>query len=113
MTIVEALKELAVKINSVDPSTITSDEISEVIKYIADNWEAGAGYTLPESTTEKIGGVKQTVKVNAVASENATAAVGENPTKAEFDKVVNLANELKTQLNDLITKEQTSKQMSS
>lgn len=35
----------------------------------------------------------------AVTSPNATAAVGANPTKAEFDAVVTLVNELKARVN--------------
>ena len=43
--------------------------------------------------------VKQATTVAAVAAANGTAAAGANPTKAEFDAVVTLANETKAQLN--------------
>jgi hypothetical protein len=39
----------------------------------------------------------------AVAAANATAAAGATPTKAEFDAVVTLVNELKTDVNSLVT----------
>lgn len=42
---------------------------------------------------------EQATTVAAVASANGVAAVGANPTKAEFDAVVALANETKAQLN--------------
>ena len=37
-----------------------------------------------------------------ITSEDAAAAAGETPTKAEFDAVVALANELKADLNKLV-----------
>lgn len=45
----------------------------------------------------------QIVATTAVAAANAVAAAADPPTKAEFDAVVTLANELKTKLNALIT----------
>jgi len=36
-------------------------------------------------------------------SADATAAAGSAPTKAEFDKVVTLVNELKTKMNKLVS----------
>lgn len=40
-------------------------------------------------------------EVNAVASTDATAAAGSTPTKAEFDAVVAIANEIKGEFNAL------------
>ena len=42
---------------------------------------------------------EQATTVAAVAAADAVAAAGANPTKAEFDAVVTLANETKAQLN--------------
>lgn len=68
--------------------------------------------TIPTAaTTTAAGIVKKSSAVSAVASANATEATGDAPTKAEFDKVVALANELKKQVNDLITKAKTAGQM--
>ena len=68
--------------------------------------------TIPTAaTTTAAGIVKKSSAVSAVASANATAATGDAPTKAEFDAVVTLVNELKTQVNDLITKAKTAGQM--
>ena len=41
---------------------------------------------------------------NKATSADGTAAASSAPTKAEFDKVVTLANELKTKLNALVDK---------
>jgi hypothetical protein len=71
----------------------------------------GSAYVLPAATTSALGGVKKASGVTAVSSANATAAAGEAPTKAEFDAVVTLCNELKAQLNDLISKSKTAGQM--
>lgn len=38
-----------------------------------------------------------------VTATNGAAAAGEAPTKAEFDAVVTLCNELKTKLNKLVS----------
>ena len=68
--------------------------------------------TIPTAaTTTAAGIVKKSSAVSAVASANAAAAAGDAPTKAEFDAVVKLVNELKTQVNDLITKAKTAGQM--
>lgn len=40
-------------------------------------------------------------KVTSLKKADATAAVGANPTKAEFDKVVVLVNEIKTLINSM------------
>ena len=40
---------------------------------------------------------------SAVASADAKAAAGEAPTKAEFDAVVALANELKKTVNSMVS----------
>lgn len=46
--------------------------------------------------------LKQAATVAAVASNDGAAAAGANPTKAEFDAVVTLANETKAQLNAVL-----------
>lgn len=61
-----------------------------------------AAYTLPAATSSALGGVKKAAAVAAVASTDAKAAAAAAPTKAEFDAVVALANESKSQLNALI-----------
>ncbi len=48
---------------------------------------------------------------DAVASANGAEAAGANPTKAEYDVVVALANELKAVVNGLITKLKTGRLM--
>ena len=68
--------------------------------------------TIPTAaTTNAAGIVKKSSGVSVVASADATAATGEAPTKAEFDAVVTLANELKKQVNDLIRKAKKAGQM--
>ena len=57
---------------------------------------------VPVATASQVGGVKVARVTALVASADAAAAAGEAPTKAEFDKVVALANELKAQLNAMI-----------
>ena len=59
-------------------------------------------FTNVEVTGElKVGGVSASgAKVKAA---NAAAAAGAAPTKAEFDAVVTLANELKTKYNALVS----------
>lgn len=56
----------------------------------------------------EINGTTKTVTGNttvaAVASADGVAAAGANPTKAEFDAVVTLANETKAQLNTVIAR---------
>lgn len=46
--------------------------------------------------------LEQATAVAAVATADAVAAAGANPTKAEFDAVVDLANETKAQLNSIL-----------
>ena len=83
--------------------------------FVDENGEAtdieGGSYTLPAATTTVMGGVKKASGVTAVSSADATAAAGDAPTKAEFDAVVTLCNELKAQLNDLISKNKSAGQM--
>lgn len=62
----------------------------------------GGSYTLPAATTSVIGGVKQAAVTPQVAADDATAAAGDTPTKAEYDAVVTLVNELKAKVNSLI-----------
>ena len=76
-----------------------------------DGSDFGGGEAPGNATTTTAGLVKKSSAVSAVASANATAAAGDAPTKAEFDAVVTLVNELKTQVNDLITKAKTAGQM--
>lgn len=52
--------------------------------------------------TQKLNGL--TASTYQVSAENGAAAAGSAPTKAEFDAVVTLANELKTKYNALVTK---------
>ena len=63
------------------------------------------------ATTTAAGLVKKSSGVSLVASADAAAAVGDAPTKAEFDAVVTLLNECKKQLNDMIAKAKTAGQM--
>lgn len=58
-----------------------------------------AGVLPVNATAQKAGLVKQTTAVANVAAADATAAAAETVTKAEFDKVVAVANETKKQLN--------------
>lgn len=78
----------------------------------ADKIADGVIPTVPgAATTSAQGLVKKASATNAVASADATAAAGDAPTKAEFDAVVTLCNELKAQVNDLITKAKSAGQM--
>lgn len=65
------------------------------------------GYTkLTKLEVDKLkvnGGMDITKASYTVTSANATAAAGTAPTKAEFDAVVTLANELKSDLNKLVS----------
>ena len=76
-----------------------------------DGSDFGGGEAPGNATTTTAGLVKKSSAVSVVASANATAAAGDAPTKAEFDAVVTLVNELKTQVNDLITKAKAAGQM--
>ena len=71
----------------------------------------GGGYVLPEATTSAIGGVKKAATVAAVSSADAAAAAGDAPTKAEFDAVVALCNELKAKLNSTLANVKSAGQM--
>lgn len=78
----------------------------------ADKIAYGVIPTVPgAATTSAQGLVKKASATNAVASADAVVATGEAPTKAEFDAVVTLCNELKAQVNDLITKAKSAGQM--
>lgn len=65
-----------------------------------------AGSMFDNGLETKVNGVTKTITHNttiaAVASADGAAAAGANPTKAEYDVVVALANESKTQLNTVI-----------
>ena len=76
-----------------------------------DGGDFGGGEAPGNATTTVAGLVKKSSAVSAVASANAAAAAGDAPTKAEFDAVVALVNELKTQVNDMISKAKTAGQM--
>lgn len=71
----------------------------------------GGDYTLPEATTSAIGGVKKAAAVAAVSASDAAAAAGDTVTKAEFDAVVTLCNELKSKLNSVISNDKAAGQM--
>lgn len=58
-----------------------------------------AGVLPVNATAQKAGLVKQTTAVANVAAVDAAVAAAETVTKAEFDKVVAVANETKKQLN--------------
>lgn len=58
-----------------------------------------AGLLPVNATAQKAGLVKKATTVANVASADATAAAAETVTKAEFDKLVAVANETKKQLN--------------
>ena len=73
----------------------------------------GDSYVLPAASASEIGGVKLATSVAAVASADAAAATGDAPTKAEFDAVVTLANELKTKLNSVLANVKSAGQMAS
>ena len=76
-----------------------------------DGSDFGGGEAPGNATTTTAGLVKKSSAVSVVASDDAAAAAGDAPTKAEFNAVVTLANELKKQVNDLITKAKTAGQM--
>ena len=76
-----------------------------------DGSDFGGGEAPGNATTTTAGLVKKASATTAVASPDATAAASETVTKEEFDKVVALANELKKQVNDLISKAKTAGQM--
>lgn len=61
-----------------------------------------AGVLPTNATASKAGLVKQAAAVAPVAAADAAAAAAETVTKAEFDKVVAVANEAKKQVNALI-----------
>jgi hypothetical protein len=74
------------------------------VQFVDDNGQptdigGGNAYTLPDASATVKGGINQAVAVADVASADAAAAAGDAPTKAEFDALVTLANELKKQFN--------------
>lgn len=91
--------------------SITTEKIADDA-VTADKIADGVIPTVPgAATTSAQGLVKKASATNAVASADATAAAEDAPTKAEFDAVVTLCNELKAQVNDLITKAKSAGQM--
>lgn len=101
MTKTEALKALLEKVQG--GTAESKQEISEYIAALAEAYEQPAEYALPAATNSALGGVKKAVVTPLVTAANATAAAGSTITKAEFDKVVALANESKAKLNAVIT----------
>lgn len=95
----------------VHPGSEASDLLPQHVALVNDDGSDFGGEAPGNATTTTAGLVKKSSAVSAVASADATAATGEAPTKAEFDAVVALANELKTQVNDLISKAKTAGQM--
>lgn len=65
----------------------------------------GSSYVLPAATQNALGGVKMQVFGNAIgnAAANVAAAVGDAPTKAEYDALVAAYNVLAGQFNRLIS----------
>lgn len=65
-----------------------------------------SGTMFPHGLETRVNGIAKTVThntaVSSVTAANGTAAAGANPTKAEFDAVVTLANSTKAQLNALL-----------
>lgn len=70
----------------------------------ADNLPKGEAYTLPAATASALGGVKQAAALTKVSTADAAAAIGDAPTKAEFDAVVTLLNACKAALNANVDK---------
>lgn len=66
---------------------------------LSDKPSIPTAYKLPAATSSALGGVKQAAATASVASADAAAAAGDTVTKAEFDAVVTLLNEVKKQLN--------------
>jgi hypothetical protein len=56
----------------------------------------------PYSASKSVSTKTQIVALTPVAAANAVAAAGANPTKAEYDALVTLANENKAKLNAVI-----------
>lgn len=67
--------------------------------------------TAPAATVSAAGTVKKASATEAVSAANAAPAASTTVTKAEFDAVVTLCNELKTKLNDHLTKAKSAGQM--
>lgn len=97
----DGLKALITEAGGTPPET---DNIGELVSAFSAVYSGGAGepYTLPAATTSAIGGVKKAAVTPQVAAADAVAAEADTPTKAEFDAIVTLANELKDKLNSVI-----------
>lgn len=63
------------------------------------------------ATVSAAGTVKKASATDAVSAANAAQAASSTVTKAEFDAVVALCNELKTKFNDHLTKAKSAGQM--
>ena len=88
-----------------------SDLMPMHVALVNDDGSDFGGEAPGNATTTVAGLVKKSSAVSAVSSANAAAAAGSAPTKEEFDAVVALVNEIKTQVNDLITKAKAAGQM--
>lgn len=84
----------------------------DVALFTEDGEPYGGGGAAPgNATTTTAGLVKKASATDAVSAADAVAAATETVTKAEFDAVVTLVNELKSKVNDHITKSKTAGQM--
>lgn len=65
---------------------------------------AGHGDALHPPIATVLRGLIDDIDLGTIASPDAVAAAGATPTKAEFDAVVLLVNEIKTAINAVATK---------
>lgn len=98
-------------VEDVDKASSLMPQHVALVKPDGSAFTGGGGASVADATTAKAGIVKKASATAAVASADATEAAGDAPTKAEFDAVVALCNELKAQLNDVITKAKSAGQM--
>lgn len=111
MQIVDAIKNLTIAMKgSGSVEDITTDQIADVIQYMADNWDAisagiggGESHVLPAATESALGGVKKAASVVAVSAADATAA-GSAYDQATAQSAVTLANANKVAINDILAK---------
>ena len=87
----------------------------ETMSLHIDNPEAlgGGSEPVPAATTSVAGTVRMAAAVADVSAADAAAAATETVTKAEFDAVVTLANDLKATLNALLAASRTAGQLQS
>ena len=70
----QEMKKVAAALTGSEEEDIP-DKLEDICRYIAENYTSGGGgesYTLPEASTDKIGGVKKAAAV-AFTAESATA----------------------------------------